>query len=83
MLGDISVVTELYVVCGYTDMRKSIDGLCSCMWNRPILLPCTCSAASAATGSRRSCMSRTDSSCFTKDSIHMSAGTSGLVIKAR
>ena len=29
MLGDISVVTELYVVCGYTDMRKSIDGLCT------------------------------------------------------
>ena len=25
MLGDISVVSELYIVCGYTDMRKSID----------------------------------------------------------
>lgn len=29
MLGDITIVTELYVVCGYTDMRKSIDGLCT------------------------------------------------------
>ena len=29
MLGDISVVSELYIVCGYTDMRKSIDGLCT------------------------------------------------------
>lgn len=28
MLGDISLVDEIYIVCGYTDMRKSIDGLC-------------------------------------------------------
>lgn len=29
MLGDISVASNIYIVCGYTDMRKSIDGLCS------------------------------------------------------
>lgn len=29
MLGDISSVDEIYIVCGHTDMRKSIDGLCS------------------------------------------------------
>jgi transposase len=29
MLGDITVADELYIVCGYTDMRKSIDGLCT------------------------------------------------------
>lgn len=28
MLGDITVAAEIYIVCGYTDMRKSIDGLC-------------------------------------------------------
>lgn len=27
MLGDISVVKDIYIACGYTDMRKSIDGL--------------------------------------------------------
>jgi transposase len=27
MLGDITVVDQIYVACGYTDMRKSIDGL--------------------------------------------------------
>lgn len=27
MLGDISVVENIYIACGYTDMRKSIDGL--------------------------------------------------------
>ena len=29
MLGDITAVDEIYIVCGYTDMRRSIDGLCS------------------------------------------------------
>lgn len=28
MLGNISGVQNIYLVCGYTDMRKSIDGLC-------------------------------------------------------
>ena len=29
MLGDISVADNIYIVCGTTDMRKSINGLCS------------------------------------------------------
>lgn len=29
MLADISNVDQIYLVCGYTDMRKSIDGLCA------------------------------------------------------
>lgn len=27
MLGDISKAEKIYIACGYTDMRKSIDGL--------------------------------------------------------
>lgn len=27
MLGDISKAEKIYLACGYTDMRKSIDGL--------------------------------------------------------
>lgn len=27
MLGDISIAQRIYFACGYTDMRKSIDGL--------------------------------------------------------
>ena len=27
MIGDVSAADEIYIVCGYTDMRKSIDGL--------------------------------------------------------
>ena len=29
MLGDISRLEKIYIVCGYTDMQKSIDGLCA------------------------------------------------------
>ena len=29
MLADITKVENIYMVCGYTDMRKSIDGLCA------------------------------------------------------
>ena len=29
MLGDISGLEKIYIVCGCTDMRKSIDGLCA------------------------------------------------------
>lgn len=31
MLGDITSVDSIYIVCGYTDMRKSIDGLCAAL----------------------------------------------------
>lgn len=27
MLGDITAARQIYIACGYTDMRKSIDGL--------------------------------------------------------
>lgn len=27
MLGDIATCENIYIACGYTDMRKSIDGL--------------------------------------------------------
>ncbi len=27
MLGDVSKVESVYIACGYTDLRKSIDGL--------------------------------------------------------
>ena len=27
MLGDLTKAQDIYIVCGYTDMRRSIDGL--------------------------------------------------------
>ena len=29
MLSGISGLEKIYIICGYTDMRKSIDGLCA------------------------------------------------------
>lgn len=29
MLGDITAADAIYIICGATDMRKSIDGLCA------------------------------------------------------
>ena len=29
MLGDITTADAIYIICGATDMRKSIDGLCA------------------------------------------------------
>lgn len=29
MLADVSSIDAIYIVCGQTDMRKSIDGLCA------------------------------------------------------
>lgn len=34
MLGDITVAANIYIVTGYTDMRKSIDGLCTLIVNQ-------------------------------------------------
>ena len=31
MLGDITQARDIYIACGYTDMRKSIDGLAA-LW---------------------------------------------------
>lgn len=31
MIGDISRAEHIFIACGYTDMRKSIDGLSVCV----------------------------------------------------
>ena len=39
MLGDITSVDSIYIVCGYTDMRKSIDGLCTIIQDKLMMDP--------------------------------------------
>jgi len=39
MLADITTVSRIYLVCGWTDMRKSIDGLCDIVRNELNLNP--------------------------------------------
>ena len=39
MLGDITSVDSIYIVCGYTDMRKSVDGLCTIIQDNLMMDP--------------------------------------------
>lgn len=39
MLGDISQAQQIYIACGHTDMRKSIDGLVATVQQRFCLDP--------------------------------------------
>lgn len=34
VFGDITIAENIYIACGYTDMRKSIDGLASIVMTR-------------------------------------------------
>lgn len=58
MLGDISKAEHIYLVCGYTDIRKSIDGLSAIVQQNfrfdffPIV--CFCSVDANGTASKLS-----------------------------
>ena len=57
MLADISGVDAVYIVCGRTDMRKSIDGLCAIIqeqFSMDISYDSFCSAAADVTESKQS-----------------------------
>jgi transposase len=41
MLGDITIAKDIYIACGYTDMRKSIDGLAAVIQEQFNLNPFT------------------------------------------
>lgn len=41
MLGDITGVDAIYIVCGRTDMRRSIDGLCAIVQEQLKMDPCS------------------------------------------
>ena len=43
MLGDITIAKDIYIACGYTDMRKSIDGLAAVVQEQFSLNPFTSS----------------------------------------
>lgn len=65
MLGDISGLEKIYIVCGYTDMRKSIDGLCAVIEDQLKMDPSSSalflSAEDGGTGSKPCSANRTAS----------------------
>lgn len=65
MLGDISELKKIYIVCGYTDMRKSIDGLCAIIEDQlkmdPLSSALFLSTEEDGTGSKLCSGKRTDS----------------------
>lgn len=89
MLGDISVATNIFIVTGYTDMRKSIDGLCAIVYdqirsvqNLQVTL-CICFVGNVAIASRNSFMNLMDMFSCIKDSMLFKENIGGLVINRR
>lgn len=69
MLGDLSHVEKIYIRCGYTDMRKQLNGLLDIIQYNFIqtrtAIPYSYSAESGLTGSKRSIMKGTASAFYT------------------
>ena len=66
LLGELSGVAKFFLVTGYTDMRKSIDGLMAIVrdtyeFRSITVILCSFSAADAVTGSKRFISKKMDS----------------------
>ena len=87
MLGDISVADNIYIVTGYTDMRKSIDGLCSIILKQlqtePAGMPFIFSAEKDVTVSKSFYESRMGMFFYTKDWMSCMENTAGPVTVLR
>lgn len=88
MLGDISVATNIFIVTGYTDMRKSIDGLCAIVYDHrlPQSLQVTlyiCFVENVVIVSKSYFTNQMATFSSTKDSMLCKENTGGLVINQR
>ena len=71
MLNDFTGADQVYIACGYTDLRKGIDGLARLVQQQFELDPFTntlfCSADGGETASRACTGKKMASSCCTSD----------------
>lgn len=72
MLNDFNCSCPIYIACGYTDLRRGIDGLASIVQSQFQLDPfqkmlLSCSAAEDKTASRDCTGKETDFSCCIND----------------
>ncbi len=85
MLSDFTGADRVYIVCGYTDLRRGIDGLAALVQQEFQLThsatACFCSVAGAGIGSRH-CTGRATVSCCST-SVWNPAASSGRERKAR
>ena len=67
MLGELSHVEKIYIRCGYTDMRKQLNGLLDIIQYNWILtaIPYSCSGERGLTGSKQSITRETVSAFYT------------------
>ena len=63
MLNDFAGADKVYIACGYTDLRKGIDGLARLVQQQFALDHYFCSADGGETASRGCTGKRTASSC--------------------
>ena len=67
MLNNFTGADQVYIACGYTDLRKGIDGLARLVQQQFELDPNFCSADGGETVSRVCTGKRMASSCCTSD----------------
>lgn len=85
MLNDFTGADKVYIACGYTDLRRGIDGLASMVQQQfqldLLTTRCSCSVADAGTGLKHCTGRAMDFCCCT--SAWSPAASNGRAVKQK